>query len=429
MINLNYPESHPVRESRESTKRARAQAHANPRLSKVRKILPEDVTASVKATSTSRKVDGAISALKAVLRIHTYFINAWIEITYQTPLNRGKTALQGTRASKGYQAAHASLAPNTRDDFTLKVMNRVVEVGVTPTKTGPFLEQRLSLSSSELKQLSEGHQDENFVSTFILNRLPEDGEHSVLSGTRYSWNCNATFENPDESNQYDTRLEKSIAPFLKGLQELRIAGKDKPEDSTEKLVTWLVDYYKQSVCNLKNKIENLKEASVLFDEMRAFELYPTEEDFAAYLENVEAFLKCYDALQEKKVGCPSCKDLKFMRPDWSFLRKLNSSENPTEFYLKNGRHLSKEMTFSFDEHLEKFDLYLQEAEAQMDGIEAFTDPCTIPHLSTALFGVVENGVRRAPTEEEFKEQIFALSSPATPVKAKVAKRLNFNQNL
>lgn len=425
----------PLSRFRDSTRLKHDESHEQPFKSIGRKILAKGSTPSINATSTDNKIDSAVSGIKAELRIQTYFINSLLEILHQTALNRGKTNMQGSQAPKGFQAAHACLAPRTNDTRTLELIDRIVKAGLTPIKTRPFLEERICLTHEDAIQLDNKHGDKEFVSDFITQRLPTDGIHSILSDTRYNWNCNATFENPNESNEYDSCMEKTILKFLDELQVDRLKGTDTAEESTKRLVTWLMDYYKNSITNLKQRKIDLEETSSSFERMRKFELGHLdaekipEDDFNAYLKDLELFLKNYEALIEKKVGCPSIKDIKYIRNDFKFLRKLHSNvekdspvEEITSIYLST-RHLSQEMVFDKERFMQKYSLYQEEAKAQKTSVKVFTEACTIPYMQTALFGKIDaSGKRQAPTDAELKQQLLSLSMLATPVRAKMAKR-------
>jgi hypothetical protein len=69
---------------------------------------------------------------------------------------------------------------------------------------------------------------------------------------------------------------------------------------------------------------------------------------------------------------------------------------------------------------QKCTFHSQEAHAQLSGIEVFEEPCTIQSLSKMHFGIMENGMRRTPTEAELLEQVYALTKLASPVKKKIA---------
>ncbi len=116
----------------------------------------------------------------------------------------------------------------------------------------------------------------------------------MLSDSRYHWNCNATFENPDESNEFDSHLEKEISKYQETLQIDRLKGAETAESSTEKVVAWLMNYYQNSTVNLKQKQIYLAETASLFESMRTFELAhldaaPSEEEFEAYLKDLNLF--------------------------------------------------------------------------------------------------------------------------------------------
>lgn len=412
---------------RASTKAKTAQVQSRPFEGNGRKILPIEHTPSITVTSEERKVDKQVSGVKAELRIHTYFINAQAEKVLGAPFERGKTAHQGARAPKGWQAAHASLAPKTNDTFTLETINRVVANGLSPRKSKPFLESRIGLTPADEALLQNNHSDPEYVQDFILSRLPVDAQHSVLEGTRYYWHCNSTFDNPDESNQYDSQMERTLSPFLEELQEKRLKGELSPEASTEDLVVWLMNYYDSSSANLKKRLQEIEDFSLSFQKLRKFELANLTVEkipaanFQEYLTEVDRFLTLYNSLSEEQKGCPTTSAFSDCRNDFKFLKKLKK-EGTQKFFLENRRHLASDMQFNKDHFVQKFTLYLQEAEAQKISVEAFTAPCAIPNLSKNLFGIYENGVRRAPNDAELRTQIFGLFKLATPVKEKMAKK-------
>ncbi len=438
-----------------------------------RKILPIELTPSliIEDHSTSQ-INPEISGIKQELRLTTYYITALIEKILETPFTRTKTDLQGSQAKKGWQAAHASFAPHTNDDFTHQLIDKIEKNGVTPTKTKPYLKHRLGIHSPEAKILSEKREETNFVKDFVLSRLPSGGEFSSLASTRYYWLNNSTFESPDEANQYDSHLEKKVIPLLKGLQMLRLQGKAlitnlsspllqipqqfiddgtvslktldttqtlicgtlSAEDSVAWLATWLHNYYTQSIQHLKFQLEQIENATDAFQKMRSFELSHLESDvipldaFQAYLDEVNQFLISYDLLNTKKSGCPSCHAFTTIRNDFRFLKKLQVQhktlnlpiENILSFYMKNRRHLKTEMTFDKKNFIEKYTFYLEEATAQKTQTELFLDPCVIPNLSKSLFGIMDDRQRRAPTDDELRFQIFQLFAVATPEKAKLS---------
>jgi hypothetical protein len=80
------------------------------------------------------------------------------------------------------------------------------------------------------------------------------------------------------------------------------------------------------------------------------------------------------------------------------------------------------MVFDKQKLIDKYTLYLDEAEAQKERAQIFKDPCVLSQLSKHLFGVVENSQRRTPTPGELKQQIFQLFKTATPEKTTKKQR-------
>ncbi len=421
---------------REATLNDHENKHKKPLQPEGRTILALNTTPSLKGTGSFTAIDPNISAAKMDERIQTYLVSAIIEIIMCVTLNRGKTTLQGSRATSGMQAAHASLAPSTFDTFTSDLIRKIIEDGLTPRKTLPFVEKRMNLSSEETTLLNLYHTNSNFVRTFIVDHLPPDGVHSILSGSRYHWNNNATFENPDASNQFDSQMERRIKPLLKELQNKRLQNGASAEETTGELVAWFVKDYTQSIANLNEKLTSLDEAYHYFQEMRHFEQNflpdgPNLAEFAEYVNHAAQFLCCYTDLLTKKEGCPSTKVLKWVRNDIKFIKKLvhrATVENiPLEMlmndFLTHSKHLASPMEFPYASMKAKHESFLEEAQIQLQAVEAYTAPCAIPSLQRLFFGVMDQGVRRNPTPQELRKQVYELCAPATPVKQKIAKRL------
>ncbi len=385
-------------------------SHENPLDRKTRKILPENAVPYLTATSDPQTIDPEICKIKLDFRLHTYLTYTHVESSYGVPLMRAHTNKQADQASDGRQAAHACLNPATRDSYLPIVIKKIVEQTLTPKKTQPFVESKLNLSPDETELLQSRHKDLAFVTNFFESRLPPDGMFSVLSGSRFEWNCNATFENPDASNQFDSQLERRLAPFLKQLQSDRLEKGESPEESTLRLVHWLHSDFDKSITNLQERLVRLGSCFQHFQAMRALELGPLAQegfscdDFAAYLTHTEAFLAEYTTLRQKKEGCPSTKKLKWVRNDIKFLQKLvkmAKNENlPLDevrsFFLSNRKHLLAAMEFPVETMRTKHTLFLQEASYQREAVSVYSEPCTIPSLKKLLFGVMENGSGVSP---------------------------------
>ncbi len=384
-----------------------------PTLSRGRRILALEETPSLVNPSSLRQVDSGISGLKAQHRLLTEYVKIMLETFIGMPIDRDHTDLQGARAKHGWQAAHAALAPRTKDDYTAQMIDRVVKQGFTPEKSEPFFRNRFNMTTPEKNALTDANQ-------FAQERLSKGAEKSSLADTRFHWISNATFENPDESNQYDSKLEKTLKPFLAGLQQRRLKKELSPSKSMEELTTFLIKYYQTSIVNIKQRINTITACSTLFARMRTFELSgaPFHQ---AYLDDVAQFLKLHAELLEDKEGCPSCGAFKTVRNDFNFLKRLIHSDSPEHFFNQNKSHLLKPMEFHTEDFIEKYSLYLQEAEAQLATASAFADPCVIPNLLTTVFGVLDGGVRRTPTEAELKDQLNSIFKVATPIRAKRKK--------
>lgn len=413
--------------TRHSTQVQTARSQAEPR-GGARRVLPIEVTGSLHRSSEKRVVDREITRVKTEYRFLTYFVDATAEKVHNSCFSRGRTSLQGATAPKGWQAGHGCFAPATKDNCILNTVEYAIENGLTPTKTKPFLTARLNLGSEEISALEENFDDVEYVKKFVADRLPPNGLVSIFSTTRYEEKKNATFANPTESNEYDSDLEREIAPFLQELQASRFD--ETVEESMEKLVAWLEEHYTQSIVNITHQIENIQLLGALMQEMRNFEKANLQtkqldgEEFEQYLNNVTSFLNIHEDLMQTKRGRPKCHALDKVRPDFRNLRRLrqyaeeSAVDKAEQFFLNNRRHLAKDIAFDAEFFAEKYTLYLDEATAQQEVTNVYAEPCTIPNMRKMLFGMMENNVLRVPTELELQDQIFALSQIATPYKEK-----------
>jgi len=407
-----------------------------------RTILPLTDTPSLTVDRDDlRAVDPEKSAIKSHLRVQNYWLDALIEKITSTQFSRGRTHLQGSQAPLGWQAAHYSLAPHTLDTLTDDVIDSVVDKGLTPVRSKPFLRARIEMTSPDGKILQDNHRDPNFVRNFILSKLPNGAAGSSLYGTRFSLSRNATFDNPDESNQFDSLLEKNIKPLLEHLQKQRSSGAIDEDGATAHLVEWLISYYKISIENGQHRLDQLSSFFAIQRRLSQFEdLYSDgeelpQEEFQDYIKAAQQLLEYKTALLTKLDGTFRCHNIKQVRQDYYYLSALvrgyiNGFSQPAleKFFYKNVRHFAARSIIAEDALRQKYEFFVLEAKAQLEGIQAFADPCTIPALKTALFGVCVEGERVPPSESELREQIYSIFKLATPYKAKIQSRLHHIEN-
>ncbi|MBS0650837.1 MAG: hypothetical protein JSR93_06725 [Verrucomicrobia bacterium] len=407
-----------------------------------RTILPLSDTPSLTTDREAlRTIDPEKSAIKSHLRVQNYWIDALIEKVVGTQFSRGRTDLQGSQAPSGWQAAHFSLAPHTLDTLTHHVIDSVVNNGLTPVRSKPFLRARIEMTSPEGKILHSKHRDPNFVKNFILSKLPNGASDSSLYGTRFSLSRNATFENPDESNQFDSLLERNIKPLLEDLRTQRSDGTIDEDAATAQLVEWLIDYYETSIENSQQRLDQLSSFFAIQRRLSQFEdLYSDsvdlpEEEFQEYIKAAEQLLDCKALLLTKLDSTFRCHNIKQVRNDYYYLSALVRANNKgsslsalESFFYKNVRYFAARPIIAEDSLRQKYEFFILEAKAQLDGIQAFADPCTIPALKTALFGVCVEGKRVAPSESELREQVYSIFKLATPYKSKMQSRLRHDEN-
>jgi hypothetical protein len=391
-----------------------------------RKILPSNATPSiVQETQSGNTIDKFASETKAELRIQTFFVNRLIERVFETPLHRGKTQWQGAKSHLGNQAGHSSLTPETKDEITSIMIERVLNLGeATPIKSGPFLKRRLELDTHEA--LNAHAQSSEMLYQFCKENLPAGVSHlnSSLSGTRYHWNNNATFNNPAPSNFFDSRLEKKIQKFVAELQEKQLNQEISPEEATLKLAEWLCDYYNLSIAETTQQLESLESFEIALSTLSTLETKGvTKENFLEYLQAIDTLLPVYEKLKVEKQGCMSCKPfLKSARHDYRRLYSLHAQyfqQNLplTEIYSSfssQRRHSKQAPIVDFVTIRNKYTLYLEEAIIQESAVTPYKEACTIQTLHKRLFGSFT-------TEEELQLQIYDMFAPASPLSRKAQK--------
>ena len=392
-----------------------------------RRIVPLKETPSMICTDwKDYKIDPERSLMKSSMRVQDYWLKAVIEIVITTPFSRGTTCLQGARAHGKYQAAHFSLMPNTQDQLLDEVVSSLVQnQTVTPKRAGPYLRERANFSSPDFRNLQPILRDQQAVREAIVERLPEKGETSSLAGTVFEKHCNATFDNPDRSNQFDSILEKEIPVFLKELQDRRMAGELDANESTVRLVRWLADFYEESIQSNQiylGKIDALFSAHselVAIEESYRSTRNISNREIQSYLKAAEVFLNVQKELNGPplrgtnrpsgiKKMCPYCQQLK---PLVEKNQKLGycTQEVWIDYFERMEESFSE---IDPEEMKSKYHLFVQEAEAQKAGIQNYLAPRGIERLMPLFFGVMRNGKVMDPTEQELRDQVFAMLKPA-----------------
>lgn len=457
---------------RSSTKEKSEKASKIPLENSSRAIFPIALTPSLVATDYAKPlVNRDISCTKAEFRLLTYYVNALMEKVLKVQFTRARTDAQGSQAKEGYQAAHASFSPRSKDRKTTEIISEIHKSGdFSPIKT-EILKNVIKLSSPEKNLLKENHTDEKFVKEFITSRLPKGRADSILAGTKFYRDNNTTFENPDESNRYDSHLEKKIKLLLQTLHTLRagkeviideddqlriripvqfvesnllkvekkeakihITGEISAEDSMTWLVQWLIGHHEKAITNIKLQLSNIENLAVSFDKMYKFEQDHLdcesieEEPFSDYLKNLQNFMTAYEFLTKKKDGCPSSDSWKKIRNDFTFLSKLqnkfsrDSLKETIAYFMTNRYHLTKIEPFDKQPFIDKYTLYLEEVDAQKTQTEIYNEPCVIANLQKMLFGIPDgHGGRNAPTRDDLIKQLSKMLAVASPLKAPVAK--------
>ncbi len=337
-----------------------------------RGILPISATSSLKTTASHASVFDPERALaKLEMRIADYFLNSLREIVLATRFKRGKTLHQGARAPHGSQAAHHSLIPNPQDLVLEMTVEKVFKSTFTPTKSLPFVKTRTGLGTPELIHLKENATNQDTFKTRLLEKMPQGSESSSVAGTSAYLFSNATIDNPIESNQLDSKLERTIAPMLCKLQEERAAGHIDAIQSTQQLILWMHGFYHETLSSCKAREEDLKNCQSILS---------SSSDFNAII----------DILEKRLPSLPS------IRIPAKVKKEITAEQ----------------LTTLIEKKLASLAQFQREADLFLKHLEQYDSPCTLLALQLALFGIVEeNGERRQPTNEELRAAVFATLKP------------------
>jgi len=399
-----------------------------------RQILPLTETPSIVVdASLGRAINIEATQIKTSERIFTFYTDGKIQevMGYQTW--RGKTVLQGSQAPIGYQAAHHSLEPSLFDNSVEMIEKRIITSGVTPQKSGPYLKKRLDITSPEIKLLDSQHTDEDFVHAFIFERLPPRGAASAIAGTHFEKRRNATFENPDESNQFDCLLEKHIRPISTDLQKRRANKEISAKEATRLLVESKLKFYRESISNLQKCLDKLQEFHTLEKRLIAFEnAYGPKVDVSLdllqpYLNDVKRLLEIKEDFLAKQTGVHRWHDVMARRRDYYHLKHLVNYAPETlpsdliKLYKEIRPSLITPTIEDISPHLYHYQLFLIEAQAQQREALFFESTEAINNLDTLIFGINDSGSRRAPSFDELSKQVFDMLK-VSPIKTLKRKR-------
>ena len=389
----------------------------------------EDTPSLVVEDRRQLSVNTEISSLKSYLRVQGYWIDAMIEQVLKIEFVRGQTRFQGARAGQGWQSAHYHLAPAVTDNMAHQVINSVVEKGLTPTRSYPYLRHRANLVSPDAKILQANRENGTFVEDFIVSRLPVRGLETSLSETAYEKHRNATFDCLAASNQFDSLLEAKIAPELERLKHARkveeVVGSKKvdADESVSQLVSWMDAFYHAAIKHNGEYLLLIDEFFKVQSEMTKTEdKYRQKKDISdqeitKYIQDVVKILELKNQLCIPPAGVSRSVAIERVRNDFAELQTLSYLAIMSDPLRKRNAFFA--FLNGVQEHTKtdialirsKYKVFQQEAAAQLEGIKIYQEPCAIGELKTLIFGVVEEGERKPPTDEQLKAQIYEILKP------------------
>ena len=413
-----------ARELRPTTVFATQESYSKPTQLSGRKLVPLELAGTRMLTDSDKGTDNPDFAYdKAQRRIFGIFIHFMFIHHLECHTKREKTILQcGQSKIKGCENAHWAMTPTMSDDMMAKVLTKIDnKEELSPKKVG-YVQSRLNLSSptkNEFLDLSSVDKRE-----FVIKHLEPKDYHNSFNRTHYELQLSGTLEGSIAANDFDQAIEKDIRP-LEDASCTKISAKE--STPTEELPAIFDDIYaimKLSIANLQTRVTQLKMFYKLEAELDSFEnnyfLKNDASDFENYAKNIKNFLDQKEALCKKMKYCANFdgaarfKEITTRRDFiWlkGFVATLSKCSEYADRFLAFEQHISrikKDPLFTQFPALEKTEAMLAEAQSQLAGM---TDigKCNLSNLSLFLFGILEGGSRRSPTQDEILTQLIGMT--------------------
>ncbi len=343
---------------------------------------------------------------------------------------RGRTYLNGAHSTcGGCEAAHAALSPTLYDDILPMISNRLSDkpFGQLEQADQQYLITRFKLIETDIKALCSNDKSERVqVLSKIVSRLSRHERKGTFIGTSTERVRNATYDNPRDSNRFDSHLERHLR-----LTEDTLAN----ECSIDNLVPTqalllLQKHYRslveRAIPNLQKQLivlKHLKDAAdELFDCQSTLEtLKPDtdefDEEFKLYVELAGIYLRACDYFFTKDSGTPRFKSFQKYLTDalspYTLKMILRDQDSASLASYRNFIEQPEDWEDQFHKAKRSIERRLLEAENQHRVLHQ--DQNQIKGMVKHLFGEVNSsGVLITPTKDDIRARVISLVQPVPP---------------
>ena len=410
---------------RTSTVQQRRNAESQPRTYSTRRIIPANQAATRLQEPHDCSHDGDMAKDKAQRRIAALFIRFATNQLLDCKTTRVTTDLQAGQSHCGNcECAHWATASSLRDDKMPRVLSDITNGNDLTPKREIYLVRRLGLTTPEKLQFQALPATEEKVD-FVRSRMSPSDMHNSFHKTAYAKQLSSTLEGPKAANDLDQSLENKFRPLEEQLSS-EVASKQMHfKDATGIAFNTLVDMLEMAILNLGLRIAQLELYNALETKVDLIETeflskktisYTEVDDYAKTVEELltlrsELFIKLSFSINLQ----PATFEQASHRLDFFWLKSFKSSldtlQDPAERLQEFELHMcniKKTTLLEEPPALAKARIRLLEAQGQLEGMVDL-GACNVEKMDKWLFGIIDHGVLRAPTEEELFLQLIEMT--------------------
>lgn len=412
-----------LRVLRESTIQQRP-AEDLPPIQNGRRYIPVDQVATkleFPHTCSSDPDSGYEKAQRRVVDLFNRFATSGL---LDCKTTRGPTRLQGGQSHCGNcQCAHWAITSNPRDDKMKRVLSCLEnDQALTPNRER-YLKNRMGIDTPEKENFLALETPQEKVE-YVRKHITKEDLHSSFSGTPFIMQLGSTIEGPTEANRFDISIEKTFRPIVDALSD-QVAEKEITyKTAMNKAYDALLQILQTATHNLTERENQVKKYHTLEEKIHLIEEKCTTDisdaEISDYIRSVKELIDLRKTLIIKLPYASRFNTLKFAeishRKDFYWLKAFSATAEhltePSDLRIAFQSHLSRVSKDPFSNELPglyNINIRLIESKAQLKGWED-VGLCNIQQLDKLLFGVMEDGKRRAPTEKELRIQLIDMTA-------------------
>ncbi len=405
-------------------------------------------------------VDKNHTILKVSLRVYTFFLRLCVSKHFASTW-RGKTEFTG-HSSKcgGCHGCHAAVTPKLHDNILNgKYIPQINDKGISPRKK-QYLINVLNLSEKDFSELEKHKGDLDWIKKFFAQRVSASDHCSSFRHTSLDLLLNTTFDSPIESNNIDSRFEEVMRPIEDDVNKQCFEEKVSPIEGTDLLIDESIDFLEKTQDPLKQREADLREFFDLNDKIDSFikskkelyqqavqlekkasdialitpkspeisklmnesaelqklELEHTDAIFSEFLKNLDSFLEVSNKVEKKVKNIKTFHETKEIRCDFTILHALHKSylcsisdktdlSKTLSIFRNSIRSLNTSNLSRKDEFLNKFKLYREETEIQLEAFKSLKANKATSDIAERAFGWGTN-----PTDEDIYLHLIAMTA-------------------